>query len=253
MAAPSFQAMVGRLILFILLVMVLVAVMQISYLQPTADQHGAGGQGRRWLGTSKENDMTLHISPPAMKISVWEDEEAKLLRLGYVKPQILSWSPRIILLNKFLSDEECDRIMEIGRPKLRTSTVVDAATGKGVRSTVRTSTGMFLTERDRHDPVISYNVKRGGQRVATVLMYLTGDVEGGETYFPEANDGNSTCMCGGELKRGVSVRPDRGNAVLFWSMTLEGQTDTKSLHSSCPVISGEKWSCTKWLRTGAFQ
>lgn len=29
-----------------------------------------------------------------------------------------------------------------------------------------------------------FNLKRGGQRVATMLMYLTDDVEGGETYFP---------------------------------------------------------------------
>lgn len=29
-----------------------------------------------------------------------------------------------------------------------------------------------------------YNLKRGGQRIATMLMYLSDDVEGGETYFP---------------------------------------------------------------------
>ena len=27
-------------------------------------------------------------------------------------------------------------------------------------------------------------MKRGGQRVATMLMYLTDNVEGGETFFP---------------------------------------------------------------------
>ncbi|KAH7672178.1 Procollagen-proline dioxygenase protein [Dioscorea alata] len=33
----------------------------------------------------------------------------------------------------------------------------------------------------------TYNLKRGGQRVATMLMYLSDDVEGGETYFPLEN------------------------------------------------------------------
>lgn len=28
------------------------------------------------------------------------------------------------------------------------------------------------------------HIKKGGQRVATMLMYLNDDVEGGETYFP---------------------------------------------------------------------
>lgn len=32
--------------------------------------------------------------------------------------------------------------------------------------------------------LLQFNLKRGGQRVATMLMYLSEDVEGGETYFP---------------------------------------------------------------------
>lgn len=31
---------------------------------------------------------------------------------------------------------------------------------------------------------LQFNLKRGGQRVATMLMYLSDDVEGGETHFP---------------------------------------------------------------------
>lgn len=31
---------------------------------------------------------------------------------------------------------------------------------------------------------LQFNLKRGGQRVATMLMYLTDNVEGGETIFP---------------------------------------------------------------------
>jgi len=29
-----------------------------------------------------------------------------------------------------------------------------------------------------------FNLKRGGQRIATMLMYLSDSVEGGETHFP---------------------------------------------------------------------
>ena len=32
--------------------------------------------------------------------------------------------------------------------------------------------------------LLQFNLKRGGQRIATMLMYLSDDVEGGETYFP---------------------------------------------------------------------
>lgn len=32
--------------------------------------------------------------------------------------------------------------------------------------------------------LLQFNLKRGGQRIATMLMYLSDNVEGGETYFP---------------------------------------------------------------------
>ncbi|KAL3574428.1 hypothetical protein D5086_025041, partial [Populus alba] len=39
-------------------------------------------------------------------ISNWDnDTEAAVLRIGYVKPEIISWSPRIIVLHDFLSSE----------------------------------------------------------------------------------------------------------------------------------------------------
>ncbi|KAM0882614.1 hypothetical protein ACQ4PT_032213 [Festuca glaucescens] len=220
-------------------------------------------------------------------VHVDNDQEAAVLRLGYVKPEVISWKPRIIVFHNFLSSEECDYLREIARPRLEISTVVDVATGKGVKSDVRTSSGMFVNSEERKRPVIqaiekrisvfsqipvengeliqvlryepsqyyrphhdyfsdTFNLKRGGQRVATMLMYLTDGVEGGETHFPQAGDGE--CSCGGTMLKGLCVKPNKGDAVLFWSMGLDGNTDLNSLHSGCPVLEGEKWSATKWMR-----
>ncbi|PKU63530.1 prolyl 4-hydroxylase [Dendrobium catenatum] len=202
----------------------------------------------------------------------------------------MSWSPRIILFHNFLSTEECDYLKALSRPRLQTSTVVDAKTGKGVKSEVRTSSGMFLSSEERKFPIIqaierriavfsqipaengeliqvlryevsqqyrphhdyfsdTFNLKRGGQRVATMLMYLNDEVEGGETHFPMAGDGQ--CSCGGEMVRGICIKPNKGDAVLFWSMGLNGESDHNSLHGGCPVLKGEKWSATKWMRQKA--
>lgn len=215
------------------------------------------------------------------------DKEAQILRLGYVKPEVLSWSPRIILLHNFLSYEECDYLRGVALPRLKISTVVDANTGKGIKSDVRTSSGMFLSHEERKYPMIhaiekrisvysqipiengelmqvlryeknqyyrphhdyfsdTFNLKRGGQRIATMLMYLGDNVEGGETHFPSA--GSDECSCGGKLTKGLCVKPVKGNAVLFWSMGLDGQSDPDSVHGGCPVLAGEKWSATKWMR-----
>ena len=79
-----------------------------------------------------------------------------------------------------------------------------------------------------------------------MLIYLSDNVEGGETYFPMA--GSGFCRCGGKSVRGLSVAPVKGNAVLFWSMGLDGQSDPNSIHGGCEVLAGEKWSATKWMR-----
>lgn len=96
------------------------------------------------------------------------------------------------------------------------------------------------------------NLQRGGQRVATVLMYLEAAEEGGETHFPLAGGPKASCMCGGKEVKGLCVRPRKGDAVLFWSSTLTGEVDQDSMHESCPVLKGEKWSCTKWIRQREF-
>lgn len=70
---------------------------------------------------------------------------------------------------------------------------------------------------------------RGGQRIATVVIYLNSPEAGGGTAFPKA---------------GLTVTARRGTAVYF---AYEGG-DESSLHAGLPVTRGEKWIATKWLR-----
>lgn len=97
--------------------------------------------------------------------------------------------------------------------------------------------------------------ENGGQRIATVLMYIEAPEEGGETLFPDAEikpnyQPHERSECG---SKGLSVRPQKGDALLFYSLTTEGKEDPRSLHASCPVIRGNKWSATKWMHVGAFR
>ncbi|XP_051115445.1 probable prolyl 4-hydroxylase 10 isoform X2 [Andrographis paniculata] len=210
--------------------------------------------------------------------------------------EIVSWEPRASVFHNFLSKEECEYLISVAAPHMEKSTVVDSDTGKSVDSRVRTSFGTFLDRgRDaivqkiekriadftflpvehgeglqvlhyevgqKYEPHYDYfsdefNTQNGGQRIATVLMYLSDVEEGGETVFPAAKGNFSSVPWWNELsecgKRGLSIKPKRGDALLFWSMNPDASLDPSSLHGGCPVIKGNKWSSTKWLRVHEYK
>jgi prolyl 4-hydroxylase len=83
----------------------------------------------------------------------------------------------------------------------------------------------------------SQSLARSGQRVSTLIVYLNDVLDGGETVFPEA---------------GLSVVPRRGNGVYFEYTNSRMQVDPRSAHGGAPVVRGEKWIVTKWMRSRRF-
>jgi len=72
-----------------------------------------------------------------------------------------------------------------------------------------------------------------GQRIATCLVFLNDDFEGGETAFE----------AGGLRRRG------RKGDALMWANTLpDGSIDTRTRHAGLPPTKGEKWVLSQWLR-----
>jgi prolyl 4-hydroxylase len=73
-------------------------------------------------------------------------------------------------------------------------------------------------------------------RFATILFYLNDDMEGGETTFP--------IWLNAETSDALKVKPERGKAILFYSLLPDGNFDARSLHEASPVTRGEKVSQT---------
>ena len=58
-------------------------------------------------------------------------------------PQIVSWSPLVMVFDNFLSDEECDHILKKADPLMEPAMLIDKA-NQHFRSKDRTSRGAFF-------------------------------------------------------------------------------------------------------------
>ena len=185
--------------------------------------------------------------------------------------------PVVALFDNFMSHDECDELISQARAKLKRSAVVDSVTGQEKVIDDRSSYGTFfrLNENDfiarldrrisevmnwpaengegiqilhypvggeykshfdyfpPEDPGSQLHLAKGGQRVSTLVMYLNDVQEGGGTTFPSIH---------------LSVTPKKGAAAYFEYFNSLGQVDPLSLHAGAPVVSGEKWIATKWMR-----
>lgn len=92
----------------------------------------------------------------------------------------------------------------------------------------------FVLHCDFLDPqLLREEIARNGQRVATVLIYLNADFEGGETSFP---------------RLGIDHRGKTGDALVFGSLDAAGKPDPRTQHAGCPPTRGEKWVFSQWVR-----
>lgn len=83
------------------------------------------------------------------------------------------------------------------------------------------------------------NSEHQEQRFATLLLYLNEGMEGGETSFPR--------WVNAETGKPLEVVPEKGKAVLFYSILPDGNPDDLSMHAAQPVKDGEKWLTNLWV------
>ena len=131
--------------------------------------------------------------------------------------------------------ELCERI------EARIAALVDwpVSHGEGLQVLRYRPGAQYLPHHDYFDPAqagAASILARGGQRLATLVMYLNTPEAGGATTFPDV---------------GLEVAPIKGNAVFFSYPRPDAATRT--LHGGAPVQAGEKWVATKWLRQREFR
>jgi prolyl 4-hydroxylase len=185
--------------------------------------------------------------------------------------QVLTDKLQLYVLDSFLSDEECDRIIKLSSNNLRPSTVTTGivtyrtsrtcdifnlndpyvdeleekiANALGIRKSYSEKmqvhhyeVGQFFKEHvdyfgSNSDTYVKHT-KDLGQRTWTFMIYLNDDMTGGGTKM-FAIDRIFT--------------PKKGMALVWNNLDIDGNPNPNTQHSGLPVESGRKIILTKWFR-----
>lgn len=175
--------------------------------------------------------------------------------------------PLVLVLENVLSAEECEKLIECSKNRLKRSKIGSSRD----ENNLRTSSGMFFEEAENetitkiekrvseimsipvehgeglqilnykvgqeYKPHLDYFTSKGkpveNPRISTLVMFLNDVEEGGATEFPSLN---------------FSAPPKKGSAVYFEYFYNDTNLNELTLHAGTPVVKGEKWVATQFMR-----
>jgi prolyl 4-hydroxylase len=93
-----------------------------------------------------------------------------------------------------------------------------------------------------YDEIPRTLLENGGQRVATLLVYLNNVERGGGTIFRDLKEEGGTRL---------KVTPRIGSALLFFPAFADGKPDDRTLHKG-EVTRDTKWICQMWIHQNNY-
>lgn len=188
--------------------------------------------------------------------------------------RLLHQSPPVLAIDNFFTLEECASIKDTVDGAYQ----VNSGTFPGALST-RTSTSWFCNYSEvptllakanhllniplqtmeepqivryrkgqqfswHYDEIPAPQLTNGGQRLATILVYLNDIHSGGGTVFRDLESQGSP----------LTMQPKRGSALLFFPASLDGRPDDRTLHKG-EIMDGddEKWIVQMWIHERPYQ
>jgi prolyl 4-hydroxylase len=237
---------------------------------------------------------TSKINNPSVESSITENDESRIEKEEMTNTETITTTtteeeekdnnnndddaPWVITLDGFLSDEECDRVIEIASQEGYLNSIdfiADRASG------ARTSQLVWCDHGCSKDPVMQtldarisellgipsenfeffqilkydvgqfykehndYNIRhkeiQPGVRVLTVFLYLNDVEEGGGTNFPTLGN--------------ITVTPTRGRALIWPSVLNQDphSEDVRLTHEALPVEKGIKHAANVWVHQREYR
>lgn len=224
------------------------------------------GEALRLLQASAVQEADAAARQVELLASMRLDEDGNPQQV--YQPEFLSSDPLVVQFSAFLTEAECNALIDMAEAKLAPAQVVHPVTGRLISDPVRTSLSAsfpileetpFLSAVNRriaaasrsnalqgeptqilaYHPGQQYHLHsdalagESNQRIQTFLIYLTDDFEGGATYFPQGH---------------LSLRPARGDAICFSNVDAQMRPAASARHAGLPVTSGTKIVLSKWIR-----
>uniref|UniRef100_A0A915P4K2 procollagen-proline 4-dioxygenase n=1 Tax=Meloidogyne floridensis TaxID=298350 RepID=A0A915P4K2_9BILA len=192
-----------------------------------------------------ENEISItEIS----KLYCYYKMDRPFLRLAPIKVEIIRFEPLAVIFRNVIYDEEIEIMQNISLPKLQRSLLINYSTGVSSPSRYRVSKNAWISVKIH--PIVKQIAKRlklmtnlnlksaeplqdsnftmeTGDRIATVLFYLSTPKKGGYTVFTDIK---------------TVAKPTKNDALFWYNMLRSVDIDWRTRHAACPVLLGDKWA-----------
>ena len=233
------------------------------------------------LITAGQPDYRFVLPKVDHPLPIGDTYPTKLNILGrQVEVSLIKRNPEIIVLDNVLTAEECKQFIELAKPKIKPSNVVDRNSGNNVSHDARTSTGAFFGkgetpllrwieqfcaeflnwpyEKSEGFQALNYQV---GQQYLAHFDHFDPDTKSGkEISATKAGNRNATILFylndvdegGGTQfpKLDLTVMPKMGRMLYFGYPDILKADHV--LHAGMPPTKGEKWVAVNWYRQGNY-
>lgn len=229
----------------------------------------------------EEKSIIVHKENEKLEISKNEKLEIynKLLneKTNKIQKKIICKEPLIYSINRFLSSNECDHLINLCKNKLNDATL-STTYGNIIDKNIRNNKICWLDHNEtwvcevlckrleniikiplshaEKIQIVYYKIgekydlhtdsfirngseksnkqmKYGGQRIFTCLIYLNDVESGGETYFSEINH---------------TENPNKGKLIIFRNVDNKNDKNELTRHKGCVITKGEKYAINLWFR-----